>query len=71
MHYLHCRSRGTVPVGQVDLHVLPYRFSVRHDVQLVRVSEQVAQSPSHGTATPDMLRYPSGTDDKQLELSST
>lgn len=70
-HGLHCLSSGTVPVGQLELHVFPYKFNVLHDVQFVRVTEQVAQSPSHGTATPDMFRYPSGTLDRHFELRST
>ena len=58
-----------MPNGQVELQVLFNKFKVRHDVQLDRIIEQVAQSPSHGTAMPDIFKYPSGVEFKHLKFN--
>jgi hypothetical protein len=52
-----------VPSGQVSTHRFPLKFLVSQDVQLVWVTVQVAQSPKHGWAIPDILTYPAGTVD--------
>lgn len=55
-----CRTE-MVPTEQLDTQLFPYRLRFLHEVQLLTVREQVRQSPVQATATPDMLRYPTGT----------
>lgn len=58
-------------IGQLLIQVFPYKFRVLQEVQLVKVFTQVEHSPSHGTAIPEIFRYPSGVADRHLLLSKT
>jgi len=52
--------RGMVVAGQLDWQEVPNRLRVLQEVQLVCVTEHVAQSPWHGCAKPLIFTYPLG-----------
>lgn len=62
----HTLFNGIYPTGHSLTQVFSNRFNTRHAVQLFTVTEHLAQSPSHGTATPDTFTNPSGTCDRHL-----
>ena len=57
---VHTLLRAIIVFGQADMHVKLYRLLFVQLVQFEGVMEQVAQSPTHATATPLTLTYPLG-----------
>lgn len=68
-HQVQTCAIEIVPIGQLEVQVFPDKDKFVQDVQFVTVDSQVRQSPSQGTAYPEMLMYPEGVQFKHL-LSS-
>jgi hypothetical protein len=71
VHGVHFLLMGMVVAGQFVWQVLPSKFSVLQEVQLVLVTSQVAQSPWQASAIPLIFTYPLGVVARQSPPKAT